>query len=121
MSEVVVDDRTTVELVASGRVVVVLLLVVRAVVEVLEGLSVDVVVARVVAVVVAAVTTTTPVIPWDWGLLQWYGYVPGAVKVRDTFSEAFRWQSSRTRAGQAGVRSSSWNVTEWPEPGGLLT
>ena len=65
VSEVVVDDFTTVELVASTRVVDVVLLVARAVV-VVEFLAAVVVVEEDVArveLVPAAVTTTTPVMP----------------------------------------------------------
>jgi hypothetical protein len=72
VSDVVVDDLTTVELVASARVVDVVLLVARVVV-VVDARLVVVVEATVVVVVATAVTTTTPVIPLPRWILQMYG------------------------------------------------
>ena len=71
VSDVVVD-LSTVELVASARVVAVVLLVGLAVV-VVEALTVVLVEVVGVLVVVAAETTTTPAIPCPLWILQWYG------------------------------------------------
>jgi hypothetical protein len=71
-SDVVVVDFTTVELVASTRVVDVVLLVAALVVVVVDALTVAVVedAGAVVLVVAVAVTTTTPVIPELRWILQ---------------------------------------------------
>jgi hypothetical protein len=72
VSDVVVDDRTTVKLVDSCRVVdVVLLLVVFTVVVVVDVLTAAVVDGPAVMVLVADATTTTPVIPCEAWILQW--------------------------------------------------
>src|SRR5437764_1085842 len=84
VSEVVVDDFTTVELVASTRVVDVVLPV-ALVVLVVEFLRVVAVVdddVERVEPVPAALTTTTPFMPSATWSLQWYGYVPWALNVR---------------------------------------
>ena len=70
VSDVVVDERNTVELVASCRVVAVVELVLVALV-VVDVFTVAVVDDGAVVVVVAATTTTTPVIPWEAWILQW--------------------------------------------------
>jgi hypothetical protein len=62
----VVEDETSVELVASGRVVAVVLLVTRWVVEVLDDVFAGNVVDVVAKVVVTAPTTTVPRIPELW-------------------------------------------------------
>ena len=71
VSDVVVDERSTVELVASCRVVVVELVLV-ALAVVVDVFTVAVVDDGAgVVVLVAATTTTTPVIPCEAWILQW--------------------------------------------------